>query len=892
MSRLPLKSLGLIAERSVSERGGRSYESLVLQYYVADAGRRQLLVRIDLEDTIDLEDAEASEPSGRHRFWFHYQPIELHLPPVRRDDESVDPSAKPVPPIVLDFPSIDLVVYSSVRVTVRRLLLNMEKYQAIGFEGMSDAAIAQDAMFSPTRPKISLRRVHRAVQVPFQGTPLYEQLMQPDFSFYSDGHVKADRTFATHVTMEPAADVLLAMRGTADVVVADRTWTRVFCDEQFTEFTFPESGYRLRVYDQGYDEIDRQAVRNVVNSDEDEQIVNLKEAREKEYTGEILVSHPKYFRYELGVDNTPAMAEHIPGPGEREAGYSYTIDYRTTLTIWKSPNVHLVGTVDRHATFDQRTNAILERVPKSLRPAKVRYRDYLPWLSIRDESDNPLPLSGGLETSSAKAGYLYEKSGYQRYLEFQMSLFIGFTPMVGEAFGLYELYAALAHDEDAFGNPLTDNEKIIVAIAAVLPLVNFKMLRGAARSAEELSGALARLFPGLSDSVTRNGASARTLATLPERRMARYAELEPALARLRKAMLSKATRTEITEAIVVLGQLGKQLNAKESRKVFLDLMSEVAPSLKSGGLEFAMEAMQKAYDAEVKGKMTSFPNAFVWFSKSESKLVKELRRRLTGLEYDSLREVLNVTGNRMISAASVVHSSYLPKLVKPFEKAVQAAGPRAKLDQMLKPLIDSGAVKRFQETGLISDVDFWRAKGAIMELLAEETKLRYLKGRFPKAFKIEGVMAITSTTRQGKTSKSTGLLQIWDGIIAEIKGDQLIIHVKFEIKSGSHGFEQGTTQILDTFYHRFVSKGDTLQLTHKGKTMTFVNSPNVPNSIKGADSLNVLITPKGVSDTMPNQAVDYVDFPLEYLLLKLDDIELHHRDVEALTMRFLKSLTL
>jgi hypothetical protein len=504
VDKLPLASLGFSADHTVVERDGRQYEQLKLRYYVEHAGKTHLFVRIDLEDT------EPSVPDERHRFWFHFQPVEQHLPPPRLDDGSIDPSAKPADPLIRDYPGIDLVVFSSVRVRVFRFPDNMKAYQAIGFKEMSDAEVAERAVFSPTRPKITLRRLHRLIQMPLQGTPLHEQFVQPDFSFYSDSH------FQTQLTMQRASDVLAALPGTEDTVVANRTWARVFFDEQFTEFNFMESSYSLRVYDQGYDEIDGNLVRNVVHSDAEEQVVNLQEAREKEYTATLLVSHPKYFRYLLGVSNARATSTYTPGPGERFAEpENRVIFYRSTLTIWKSPLVHLVGTVSRHARFDQRTNAILEMVPSNMRREKVNYQDYLPWLFIHDQSDNPLPLAGGLQESSPDVSYLYEKSGYQRYLEFQMSLFLGLTPVVGEAFGLYELYTALAGDQDAFGNPLTDNEKVLVAIAAILPLVNFKMLRGAAHSAEELGGAIAALFPALRETLERNGASARKLATLP-----------------------------------------------------------------------------------------------------------------------------------------------------------------------------------------------------------------------------------------------------------------------------------------------------------------------------------------------------------------------------------------
>lgn len=371
-----------------------------------------------------------------------------------------------------------------------------------------------------------------------------------------------------------------------------------------------------------------------------------------------------------------------------------------------------------------------------------------------------------------------------------------------------------------------------------------------------------------------------------------YDTLVPAVERLKKAMQSGASRTEIMEAIVVLAQTGKQLNGKQARKVFTEMFAEVAPSTKSGDLEFAMDALQKAYDKEVRGKMKSFSNALEWFRKSESRVVKDLRRLLTGLDIDDFRHLLNVTGDRMIGAASIVRNAHLPKIAKSFDTLVYAPEHAARLKALLKPFVDSGALERFKKTGMISDLDFWKIKGGITEILSESIKQDYLKEirkKFPNAELIENVKATTRLTREGKLSGTRSPLQIWDGIIAEIKGSQLIIHAKFEVKSGMQGFKQAMEQILDTFYYRFVSKGDRLHISHNGKQHVFVNSPNASASIKGLDSANVMITPTGKSDVLPNQVLDHGDFDIEYLLLKIDDIEIDHHDIEALVMDLLKS---
>jgi hypothetical protein len=54
---------------------------------------------------------------------------------------------------------------------------------------------------------------------------------------------------------------------------------------------------------------------------------------------------------------------------------------------------------------------------------------------------------------------------------------VGFTPVLGDCFDLYELYTAFWHGKDAFGNRLSDTEKIVTAIAVLIPAVGAGVLR-------------------------------------------------------------------------------------------------------------------------------------------------------------------------------------------------------------------------------------------------------------------------------------------------------------------------------------------------------------------------------------------------------------------------------
>jgi hypothetical protein len=502
MRRLPVEALKFEAVRTIAEHDGQQYAALRLLYYLEVAKKKQFLLRIDLEDT------EAYNPEGVSRFWFHYQPIVQHLPQiVIGADGAGRPHAAATEPLLRAYPAIDLIVFSSVRVRVFRFLENMRTFQDIGFEGVSADADSAKATFSPTRPKIALHRVHRLKQMPLQGSAFDIQSIRPDFSFY------ADRELAPQITLRSLADLIRESPDTdqGEQLAPYRTWTRVFFDSEYIEFNFLESSFRLRVYDQGYDRIDEMQVRNDEISDEDQGILNLEDARKRQHTAEFLLSEPKYFDYSLEVDRTRAMLQD-PGDPRRV----YYVEYRTALTIAKSSNVHLVGTIDRDTRFDQRSNHLFEQLPRSpgQQPKRMNYHDYMPWVGVRDRSGKPL-LIDNLERSAPESGYLFQKSASRRYLEFQLSLFIGFTPLLGEAFGLYELYTALSRDEDAFGNKLTDNEKILVCIAAILPLISLKMLQSAADGLGGLADALPHAFPSLSRSASENSADVRRLSSLP-----------------------------------------------------------------------------------------------------------------------------------------------------------------------------------------------------------------------------------------------------------------------------------------------------------------------------------------------------------------------------------------
>jgi hypothetical protein len=454
---LPLDALKFAATRSSSkDRDGNEYLHLTLRYFVVHKGVETTLLLIRLDDTKPLTAIPAAPSDDgylpredRLPFWFYYQPV------LQRWDRGQN--------IQRLYPSIDLIVFSSVKVTIERVKEELDKFQSISFEGVPPDSRSPDDELSPVRPKISLRRVHNPAQIPMLGTPFNLQLLKPDFSFYVDG--KREPRFTTRTSLFD----LISKRepiDPEDLLLPRRTWTRVFFDEQYSEFNFLESSYRIRVYDQHFDLVDGKLVMNDEDSVDQPQTMSLDEAHAKKDAASKLISLPKYLQYELGLDPTKVLMADDQGRG-------YVVDYRPLLKIAKSQNIHLVGTLDRDSQFDRITNSWMQEFQPNVGQdfRGTNYRDYLPSLRLTDENGKEIRYEGLERSSSGPASYRFEKSAARKYLEFQFSLIIGFTPILGEAFGLYELYTAVTEGKDAFGNRLTDTEKVIVGIAAILPFI-------------------------------------------------------------------------------------------------------------------------------------------------------------------------------------------------------------------------------------------------------------------------------------------------------------------------------------------------------------------------------------------------------------------------------------
>lgn len=372
-----------------------------------------------------------------------------------------------------------------------------------------------------------------------------------------------------------------------------------------------------------------------------------------------------------------------------------------------------------------------------------------------------------------------------------------------------------------------------------------------------------------------------------------YSRLEKEVEKLKKITAVKGPENLLlTETIINLLQSKDLLRLPGRLDIFRELFPAFVHSLGSKKVRAALETLQKAYDLEVVIKGMKFEDEIDWLIRSESKVADELRWLITRLEAWELRELVSLTRSRFISYDNIARTAEFPNLVNGFRMMLSELPERSGL--LIKEYKE--VIENFRKTGLINEVDFYHIKGEIMEILSNSLKQDYLAAVRaevgPKSVLIENVMAKTKLTRAGELSRSASFLQIWDGIIAEITDDTLNIFVKFEIKSGRHGYFSGTDQILDTFFNRFTSFGDQLKIIHPstGKEMIFALdkiSKGTVKGVKGLDSGNVLITPLGVSNAMPDTKITSNAFDIDFLPLRISDIEVHAVDFEALVMDLL-----
>jgi len=471
MKRLRLDALKFEATLDFKGKGGESkYLNLKLRYFVVDGKDEVTLVHITLKDT------KPFNRKGGPLFWFHFTPIE----------RSVQDNVLTIG----IFPQIDLIVFSSIEVLISRRIRELDKYQLLGFEGTDPQSMLRDNLFSPVRPKISLRRVHDKTQIPPLGSSHDFATINADFSFYVDVDKNPQYTTTkTYFDLEKVEKI----SSEENRLIPKRTWTQVFFDAHYTEFTFVESSFSLRVYDQYYDEIDRKPVYNDDVAMGNEDAEKLTESMKKIHSAALLKSKPKYFDFNFLFDNYPKMVEG-----------GVQLPYRTRLDIWKSDNVLLTGTIVRNLYFDRMDKRLKDAAgPRPATDTRVpSYKDFLPWIHLMEwESKSTIPFADLEKSLGGKAAYEFRKNAHRKFMEFQFSVIIGFTPILGEAYGLYELYTALNHGEDAFGNKLSDTEKIIVAVAAILPLVGSGVLR---QGVNKLSKHVFPLLSSLQESMTRD----------------------------------------------------------------------------------------------------------------------------------------------------------------------------------------------------------------------------------------------------------------------------------------------------------------------------------------------------------------------------------------------------
>jgi len=430
-----------IEEPGEPEAPSRTIERLQLELWVEEGETLTTLV------TILIEDSESIGPDDPLPFHYWYTPLEILWDHGKSEKTT--------------HPQIDLIVYASTRVRVLRNLAEMKRLESIGMQDVFIEPDEDDRIFSPFRPKITLRRVQHRKQVPRPGSKSDLKVKLPDYSLFVDEKDELQLT----KTASPVEYLRRRRREPGLPDSKDTTWVRVAHAGHYTAYDHPFTGFRLYVYDQLFDSFDGKTVEHFgIVRDEDNQI-SVDEAMERTHTAGELIAHPRKLARRYFVElGTPAEDVIEPAGTVRftRVGIAILLDPRNPVPV-----------VGAGST-------------KTMSGAPAPAFSF--WIG-----DQPIPLNLAQTPDQQPRGIIYShKSSFsQIFAEFGFSLAVGFTPIAGEAFDLYELYTAFRYGEDAFGSRLSDTEKVITAVAVIVPFVGAGALR------KGISTLPKRLFPHL-----------------------------------------------------------------------------------------------------------------------------------------------------------------------------------------------------------------------------------------------------------------------------------------------------------------------------------------------------------------------------------------------------------
>ena len=450
----------------------RLEKNVWLYYFVDDDGKRKNLVDIYLRDTDGFDKKMFGRGlEGKIRYWFNYAPAKK----TKLGEQEI-----------VTAPIIYLVVFSSVYVSVDRHTDNIKKYKERGFLG--DIVGSRHEDVGPANPKIILQRVHQLSQIPKLSDTNRVAELKSSYSFYAtgEGHEVITQAESFEKLPQKDKDKLQGMRGAK----SRTTWTRVSFDHTYTKFFFPETAFELKVFDQFFDTVNRKDVLFNQKEAEGNKIL-LSEALEVQHKAKTLQSYPKWLRYKVGAAYKPVyrptlelevsqrmqlQGTHLEDLKHVGLVAAYTLSRRPDVTIYDL-QIGMAGSLEQGKILLRYAYTMMDvtigGVTSRRNMKKPTREDIETWKeAVKASQRGSVSL-----TESYPPYYSYEKGTITLLSEAALSITVGFIPGLGDLHDFYEAYTAIFDEEDIWGNHLSDTERYITVIGALLPFVGSKLVR-------------------------------------------------------------------------------------------------------------------------------------------------------------------------------------------------------------------------------------------------------------------------------------------------------------------------------------------------------------------------------------------------------------------------------
>lgn len=439
----------------------------------------------------------------------------------------------------------------------------------------------------------------------------------------------------------------------------------------------------------------------------------------------------------------------------------------------------------------------------------------IPYYSVYEVDDiNDIPPPGvPLELTSRwrPVSADYKPTTGEFLTKAAVDIVVGFLPVAGDLIDLAEA----AFGEDKFGRPLSDTERALAGLGAIVPFVSGPLIRKGSilfRKTANLFRSRTGKAIDLIESFRKSG------LTLEEAKLVRDIE---------KAILKGGD-----EAVALFIKLRPLL---ERVKLKIGVVSDLLNAAEEGFIHADLQELYQAYRAK---KLKEFEKLgvdkepskpFEWavhqghgrakrildalLGAGFAKRSNELRRKLHDLNLLSIALPDGLTEKRAVDTAHELIHKYRNQLTERLEKVVEGPDP----DVLYLP----GVVKRLR----VNSGDFANMKGNVGEALSMDVVQQKVLERFNKGGRVSIGPGLSLVLKPGEAKIYSGIrmrlmkdgppsaaLQFTDNIIAVKRGGSLFVLAVFEVKSGFRGGYDARIQVFRWIEDR-ITKGSELVLS-------------------------------------------------------------------------------